>query len=132
MNSLASHRVAELLARRRAEGTNLAHWADIAKIVNDRMTERGTTQRELAERSGVSVATLRKIQGGEEQQRTRGTLANISRALGFADDYLWRVSQGDSPAAAESDDQVAALRAEVATLTGRVEALESRVVAAAD
>jgi transcriptional regulator with XRE-family HTH domain len=112
------------------KGASLAHWADVATVVNARMTERGTTQRELAETSGVSVATLRKIQGGEEQQRTRGTLANISRALGLTDDYLWRISQGQSPSSAGSDSQVSALRAELADLTRRVEVLESQASSA--
>jgi transcriptional regulator with XRE-family HTH domain len=91
------------------------------------------TQRELAERSGVSVATLRKIQRGEEQQRTRATLASISRALGFPDDHLWRVSQGTSdPGEAWSDDEMSALRAGLADLTRRVETPESGSEAAAD
>ena len=110
----------------------MAHWADVAKVVNDRMNERGITQRELAERSGVSVATLRKIQGGGEQQRTRATLANISRALGFSDDHLWRVSHGETPATAGSDSGLMALRADLADLARRVEALESRMAATAD
>jgi transcriptional regulator with XRE-family HTH domain len=119
------------LVRQDAEVADLPHWADVAKVVNDRMNERAITQRELAERSGVSVATLRKIQGGGEQQRTRATLANISRALGFSDDYLWRVSQGDTPAAG-SDDGLTALRADLADLARRVEALESHMTATVD
>lgn len=102
------------------------HWADVAKVVNERMAERSITQQELAALSGVSVATLRKIQAGVSQQRTRGVLANISRALGFADDHLWRVSRGESPTA-ESQGEVSALRAEVSELTRRVEALETRL-----
>lgn len=109
----------------------MAHWADLAKVVNDRMAERGITQRELAERSSVSVATLRKIQGGGEQQRTRATLANVSRALGLSDDYLWRISQGDKPAAAGSDKELSAVRAELADLARRVEVLESHLTAPA-
>lgn len=105
----------------------MAYWADVAKVVNDRMAERGITQRELAERSGVSVATLRKIQGGGEQQRTRATLANVSRALGLPDDYLSRVSQGNEPTASDSDKELTAVRAELADLARRVEVLESRL-----
>ena len=116
---------------RSAEVADLAHWADVAKVVNDRMTERGITQRELAERSGVSVATLRKIQGGGDQQRTRATLANVSRALGFPDEYLWRVSQGDTPSTGP-DDGLSAVRAELADLARRVGALESHMTATVD
>jgi len=115
-----------------AEVGDLAHWTDVAKVVNDRMAERGITQRELAERSGVSVATLRKIQGGGEQQRTRATLANVSRALGLPDDYLWRVSQGDKPTATGPDEGLSEVRAELADLARRVEVLESHLAATAD
>lgn len=105
----------------------MSHWADVAKAVNDQMIQRGVTQRELAERSGVSVATLRKIQGGGEQKRTRSTLAGISRALGLPDDYLWRISRGEMPDASQGDGELAALRVEVAELTRRVEVLEASV-----
>lgn len=109
----------------------MSYWADVAKVVNHRMTERGITQQELAQRSGVSTATLRKIQAGSEQKRTRSTLASISRALGLSDDHLWRVSRGESPDAAQGEE-LSALRAEVANLARRVEALESRDAATAD
>jgi transcriptional regulator with XRE-family HTH domain len=102
------------------------HWADVAKVVNDRMAERSITQHELATLSGVSSATLRKVQAGDPQQRTRAVLANISRALGFAEDHLWRVSRGEATAS-ESQSELSALRAEMADLARRVEALESEV-----
>jgi transcriptional regulator with XRE-family HTH domain len=110
----------------------LGYWADVAKVVNDRMAERGITQQELAERSGVSPATLRKIQAGDEQKRTRSTLASVSRALGFADDHLWRVSRGEMPAVGGADGDLPVLRAEVANLARRMDALESRLDATAD
>lgn len=108
----------------------MSNWTDVAKVVNERMGERGITQQELAERSGVSTATLRKIQGGDEQKRTRSTLASISRALGLGDDYLWRVSRGEALDA--SDGDLSTLRAQVADLARRVEALESSSPAAAE
>lgn len=104
------------------------HWAEVAKVVNDRMAERTISQQELAARSGVSVATLRKIQAGDPQRRTRAVLTNISRALGLAEDHLWRVSRGES-VPEESHGDVAALRTEVAELTRRVEALEAHISA---
>jgi transcriptional regulator with XRE-family HTH domain len=105
----------------------LGHWADVAKIVNDRMAARGISQRELAERSGVSTATLRKIQQGQEQTRTRSTLASISRALGFPEDHLWRVASAGMAAAEAPGDDPEALRREVADLRRRVGAIESRL-----
>ena len=107
------------------------HWAEVAKVVNDRMAERSITQHELAALSGVSPATLRKIQAGDPQQRTRAVLANISRALGLTDDHLWRVSRGESPTG-EPLSELSALRTEMADLARRVEALESQITATAD
>lgn len=103
----------------------MSHWADVARVVNDQMRQRGITQRELSDASGVSVATLRKIQGGGEQKRTRSTLAGISRALGLTDDHLWRVSRGEMPDPSQDGVDLAALRAEVADLKQRVELLEA-------
>ena len=106
----------------------MTHWADVATVVNDRMAARGISQRELAERSGVSPATLRKIQHGDEQTRNRSTLAGLSRALGFPEDHLWRVAM-DGMAAAEQGggDDAGAMRREVADLQRRVAAIESRL-----
>jgi transcriptional regulator with XRE-family HTH domain len=105
----------------------LGHWADVANAVNDRMAAQGLSQRELAERSGVSPATLRKIQHGDEQARNRSTLANISRALGWPEDHLWRVSSDGLAAASLPDDDPASLRRELAELHRRVGAIESRL-----
>jgi transcriptional regulator with XRE-family HTH domain len=103
----------------------LAHWADVATVVNDRMAARGLSQRELAERSGLSPATLRKIQHGDEQARNRSTLANLSRALGFPEDHLWRVALDGLVAASGSGDEGSSLRAAVTDLQRRVGAIES-------
>lgn len=103
----------------------MAHWADVAAVVNDRMAARGMSQRELAERSGLSPATLRKIQHGDEQARNRSTLANLSRALEFPEDHLWRVATEGLAAATGSGDQDGLLRTAVADLQRRVGAIES-------
>jgi transcriptional regulator with XRE-family HTH domain len=104
----------------------LANWTDVATVVNDRMASRGISQRELAERSGVSPATLRKIQHGGEQARNRSTLAGLSRALGFPEDYLWRVAM-EGPAAAAAGGEDRELRQDVSDLQRRVTAIESRL-----
>jgi transcriptional regulator with XRE-family HTH domain len=99
------------------------------------MAELEISQTELAALSGVSPATLRKIQAGGGQQRTRSTLASLSRALGFSEDHLWRVSRGESPevgTAAVPQSELSALRTEMADLARRVEALESQMAATAD
>ena len=103
--------------------------AAVAKVVNERMQERGITQRELAERSGISVATLRKIQHGVDQARNRSTFANISRALSLPEDHLWRVwSQGATSTESDADmPAVEELRRELAELRRRVSVIETRL-----
>jgi transcriptional regulator with XRE-family HTH domain len=113
----------------------VSHWAEVARVVNSRMAELGVSQTELAALSGVSPATLRKIQAGGEQKRTRSTLASLSRALGLNEDHLWRVSRGESPevgTSAARQSELSALRTELADLARRVEALESHMAATAD
>lgn len=99
-------------------------WAEVAQVVKDRMAELSMTQRELSEKSGLSTATLRKLNPDKPQRLTQSTLTGISRALGFSEDHLWRVSRGETANAPDGD--LSALRTEVAALTRRVEALESQ------
>jgi transcriptional regulator with XRE-family HTH domain len=105
----------------------LRHWADVAAVVNDRMATQGLSQRELAERSGLSPATLRKIQHGVDQARNRSTLAGLSRALGLPEDHLWRVATDGLAAAGQDGDETRTLRREVTDLQRRVAAIESRL-----
>ncbi len=110
----------------------MSDWAAVAKVVNDRMKALDLTQRELSERSGVSVATLRKIQQGEDQRRSATTLAAISRALGLADDHLRRIASGSArPAAGHSGEdrvpeRLESVETQLAQLQERVAALEDR------
>lgn len=106
-------------------------WPALAQAINDRMQETGMTQRELAERSGVSVATLRRIQSAFPQRRSPVTLAAISRALSWPDDHLRDVLRGgtgqataDSPAD-RYESKLDAIAAEVTDLANRVRRLES-------
>lgn len=108
----------------------MGNWEAVARAVNDRMTERGISQRELAERSGVSPATLRQIQQGVPRQRSRSTLAAISRALGFPDDRLREVSMDGRPTEerrAVDASPVSELRRELTDLRKRVETLEAHL-----
>ena len=101
-------------------------WAEVARVVKDRMAELSMTQRELSEKSGLSTATLRKVNPDKPQRLTQSTLTGISRALGFSEDHLWRVSRGE-PTTGEPGGETSVLRADLADLARRVEALESRI-----
>lgn len=77
--------------------------AALARVVSERMTERGVKQNAIAKRAGIATATLRAIQLGYEKHRpTPDTLARLATALGFAPGYLKDVSEGlQQPAAVD-------------------------------
>lgn len=108
----------------------MSDWKAVARVVNDRMRALDLTQRELAERSGVSVATLRKIQQGDPQRRSATTLAAIARALGLPDDHLRRIAYGSAGAdvsggpEARVSERLESVESQLAQLQTRVAALE--------
>lgn len=70
-------------------------WAAVARVIGDRVRELGWRQRELAERSHVSVAVVREIQRHTmERRRSRRTLEALSVALGWDPQHLDRVLKG--------------------------------------
>jgi len=71
------------------------NWAAVAQAVSDRVRELGWRQRELAERSHVSVAVVREIQRHTvERRRSRRTLEALSAALGWDPEHLDEVLKG--------------------------------------
>jgi len=71
------------------------NWAAVARAISDRVRELGWRQRELAERSHVSVAVVREIQRHTvERRRSPRTLEALSVALGWEPEYLDRVLKG--------------------------------------
>lgn len=76
----------------------MENWQAVANAINDRMTELPLSQKELADRSGVSVATLRELQHAKAtRKRSARTLAAISQALGWPDGYLQARLTGGAP-----------------------------------
>jgi transcriptional regulator with XRE-family HTH domain len=73
------------------------NWAAVAQAISGRVRELGWRQRELAERSHVSVAVVREIQRHTvERRRSPRTLEALSVALGWEPEYLHRVLTGRS------------------------------------
>jgi len=71
------------------------NWAAVARAISDRIRELGWRQRELAERSHVSIAVVREIQRHTvERRRSRRTLEALSVALGWEPERLERVLRG--------------------------------------
>jgi hypothetical protein len=70
-------------------------WAAVAKAINQRMTELGWQQRELAQRSHVSPAVIREIQRHTvERRRSPRTLQSLSAALGWHPQHLDAILNG--------------------------------------
>ena len=71
------------------------NWAAVARAISDRIRELGWRQRELAERSHVSIAVVREIQRHTvERRRSRRTLEALSVALGWEPERLEWVLKG--------------------------------------
>ncbi|GAB2657150.1 hypothetical protein GCM10027271_14630 [Saccharopolyspora gloriosae] len=89
------------------------HWDAVATAINTRLAELDLTQRELAERSGVSTATLRQLQNNyEPRRRSPRTLAAISEGLRWPADHLAQVLEGEV-----SREDTGTLRSDVARLS---------------
>jgi hypothetical protein len=70
-------------------------WAAVAEAINERVSELGWRQRELAERSHVSSAIVREIQRHTvERRRSPRTLESLSVTLGWEPQHLDEVLRG--------------------------------------
>lgn len=113
-------------------------WAAVSREVNRRAAALGLRQKDIADRSGVSLAIIREIQQDKtHRRRNPRTLEALSSALQWHPQHLGAVLAGIKPPDAVPDttppaDPVAAalesvvreirgLRAQIGTLTRRVE-----------
>jgi transcriptional regulator with XRE-family HTH domain len=102
------------------------NWAAVARAISDRVRELGWRQRELAERSHVSVAVVREIQRHTvERRRSPRTLEALSVALRWEPEHLDRVLKASAQQAGgyTASDRTA--------LWSRLDSLESRLAEAA-
>lgn len=84
--------------RRSAEEYVSEDWAAVARAINERVSELGWRQRELAERSNVSQAIVREIQHHTvERRRGPRTLESLSTAMGWHPMHLDAVLHGRRP-----------------------------------
>jgi hypothetical protein len=98
-------------------------WAAVAKAVNERVTELGWRQRELAERSHVSPAVVREIQRHTvERRRSPRTLESLSVALGWHPQHLDAVLNGHPVPAVEP------IAASGEMLLSRLDVVEKRLI----
>lgn len=100
-------------------------WDAVASAINTRLAERKMTQKALADESGVSVATLRKLQKGEPGERGRPVLIALSVALGWAAHHLEAIADG-APA---PNDPSTHLRRDVETMRADLDEVRDRLAA---
>jgi len=97
-------------------------WAAVARAISGRVRELGWRQRELAERSHVSVAVVRELQRHTvERRRSLRTLEALSVALGWEPEHLGMVLKGH---VRQPRGHTAP---EGAALSSRLDSLESRL-----
>ncbi len=98
-------------------------WAAVAQVIDERMTDLGLRQRELAERSQVSLAIVREIlHHTVERRRSPRTLESLSVALDWPPDHLHAVLSGQvAPTTPEPVDDT------IDSLSSRIEALEGKM-----
>jgi hypothetical protein len=100
------------------------NWAAVARVIGDRVRELGWRQRELAQRSHVSLAVVREIQRHTvERRRSRRTLEALSVALGWEPEHLHRVLSDDAREQTGSSHTTT----DNLALWGRLDSLEQRL-----
>jgi transcriptional regulator with XRE-family HTH domain len=78
-------------------------WTAVAKAINARAAELDLRQKDLADRSGVSLAIVREIQQDRIQRRRNPrTLEALSVGLGWHPKHLSAVLHGEQPPTRDS------------------------------
>lgn len=69
----------------------------ISVVVKRRRAEMRVTQTEAAARAGISLATWNLLEGGRQEKFRPFTLRKASVGLGWPDDTLERIADGEDP-----------------------------------
>jgi transcriptional regulator with XRE-family HTH domain len=113
-------------------------WTAVAKAISSRAADLDLRQKDLADRSGVSLAIIREIQQDRiHRRRNPRTLEALSTALGWHPHHLGALLAGEEPPARgasqpASQDRVVVLldailrelrglRTQIGTLNRRIE-----------
>lgn len=104
-------------------------WQAVADAISLRRRELGLAQKDLAARSGVSPATLRKLCSGAEGHYRPQTLARVSEALDWPPNALVEILGGAAmPASPAPAPQFGRRTARLATRAERLAPHELRAV----
>ncbi|MPY81579.1 MAG: XRE family transcriptional regulator, partial [Actinophytocola sp.] len=101
-------------------------WAAVADAISERLTELKMKQRELADRSRVSPATVREIQHNSAQRhRSDRTLEALSEALDWHPQHLSAVLHDRKPPAVGEphEDMTDPVTARLDRIEGRLAAI---------
>ncbi|MEU5847284.1 helix-turn-helix domain-containing protein [Saccharopolyspora shandongensis] len=116
-------------------------WAAVARAIDQRASELGLRQRELAKRSHVSQATVRELQRNTVQRRRSArTLEALSLALSWHPEHLLAVLEGRRPPAVgepvfTEDDvptRLAAIERHLREITRQLDEMNKRLGAGTD
>lgn len=111
------------MLRRSAEEYVSEDWSAVAKAINERLTELGLNQRELAERSNIALSIVRELRNNTIQRRRSGrTLEALSVALGWHPRHLAAVLLGLTPPAPNDPVDLAG-----DSVSGRLAAIEDQL-----
>ncbi|GAB3446293.1 XRE family transcriptional regulator [Actinophytocola sediminis] len=117
-------------------------WSAVAKAINERMTELGLNQRDLAGRSRVALSIVREILHNTVQRRRSGrTLEALSVSLGWHPRHLAAVLLGHTPPAPDDPidyaadtvpARLAAIEDQLAAITKRLDELNANLTTVLD
>lgn len=117
-------------------------WSAVAKAINERMTELGLTQRELAGRSRVALSIVREILHNTVQRRRSGrTLEALSVSLGWHPRHLAAVLLDHTPPAPDDPidyagdtvpARLAAIEDHLAEITKRLDEMNANLSTVVD
>jgi transcriptional regulator with XRE-family HTH domain len=81
----------------------LRDWSRLARYVRERRDELGLTQEEVAGRGGPSTATIRLIEGGEQESYRPKSLRQLAEALEWTPESPLAILNGREPVRLPSD-----------------------------
>jgi hypothetical protein len=100
-------------------------WTALGRAIADRLEDEGMTMTDLANKSNVSLTTVRElVHVLNTRKRNPRTLAALSEALNWPSDHRTKVLRGSAGTTDAPRSEIDALRQELQELRDRVTALE--------
>lgn len=92
---MPGHCVSLIWPLKQAEDFVPDNWLAVGKAITEDLDRTGIQQKELAEATQISTATLREIQYGVRRRRNPRILQNISVELGHPQNYFGDMLRGE-------------------------------------